>query len=117
MGGVFFLNDPATTEIYTLSLHDALPISDETPTDHTTDPVAKAQRSPAAHTKASTRRTADGQVAHSFETLLNHLATLTRDDITFTDPPHVSIQKLAEPTPTQRQAFDLLDAPIPTRLT
>src|SRR3989441_12143827 len=24
---VFFLNDPATTEIYTLSLHDALPIS------------------------------------------------------------------------------------------
>src|SRR5438093_688651 len=26
----FFFNDPATTEIYTLSLHDALPISDET---------------------------------------------------------------------------------------
>src|SRR5436309_15721869 len=24
---VFFLNDPAATEIYTLSLHDALPIS------------------------------------------------------------------------------------------
>src|SRR5436853_6446653 len=27
---VFFFNDPATTEIYTLSLHDALPISDPT---------------------------------------------------------------------------------------
>src|SRR3712207_8957792 len=26
MGSVFFFNDPATTEIYTLSLHDALPI-------------------------------------------------------------------------------------------
>src|SRR3712207_8342519 len=26
---VFFFNDTATTEIYTLSLHDALPISDE----------------------------------------------------------------------------------------
>src|SRR5436305_4692536 len=26
---VFFFNDPATTEIYTLSLHDALPISAE----------------------------------------------------------------------------------------
>src|SRR3712207_7360492 len=26
MGGVFFFNDTATTEIYTLSLHDALPI-------------------------------------------------------------------------------------------
>src|SRR5437660_11780097 len=25
----FFFNDPATTEIYTLSLHDALPISRE----------------------------------------------------------------------------------------
>src|SRR5438477_9179365 len=27
----FFFNDPATTEIYTLSLHDALPISAERP--------------------------------------------------------------------------------------
>src|SRR5260221_5907863 len=27
----FFFNDTATTEIYTLSLHDALPISDESP--------------------------------------------------------------------------------------
>src|SRR6266478_4917627 len=26
-GACFFFNDPATTEIYTLSLHDALPIS------------------------------------------------------------------------------------------
>ena len=26
-GGIFFFNDTATTEIYTLSLHDALPIS------------------------------------------------------------------------------------------
>src|SRR3712207_7419068 len=26
---VFFFNDTATTEIYTLSLHDALPISEE----------------------------------------------------------------------------------------
>src|SRR5438034_7984496 len=28
----FFFNDPATTEIYTLSLHDALPICRATPT-------------------------------------------------------------------------------------
>ena len=27
-GWCFFFNDTATTEIYTLSLHDALPISD-----------------------------------------------------------------------------------------
>src|SRR4030043_1942355 len=32
---VFFLNDTATTEIYTLSLHDALPISVMTPTFYT----------------------------------------------------------------------------------
>src|ERR1044072_4839501 len=29
--GVFFFNDTATTEIYTLSLHDALPISSRSP--------------------------------------------------------------------------------------
>src|SRR3712207_8854880 len=28
---LFFFNDTATTEIYTLSLHDALPISDRSP--------------------------------------------------------------------------------------
>src|SRR2546430_8315088 len=28
---IFFFNDTATTEIYTLSLHDALPILDSTP--------------------------------------------------------------------------------------
>src|SRR5256885_7942882 len=30
LGVFFFFNDTATTEIYTLSLHDALPISDTT---------------------------------------------------------------------------------------
>src|SRR2546427_3238199 len=30
----FFFNDTATTEIYTLSLHDALPISGQRPPDH-----------------------------------------------------------------------------------
>src|SRR2546430_2903657 len=34
----FFFNDTATTEIYTLSLHDALPIS---PARLTTDPAAR----------------------------------------------------------------------------
>src|SRR2546425_1555658 len=29
LSGFFFFNDTATTEIYTLSLHDALPISDD----------------------------------------------------------------------------------------
>src|SRR2546426_8508416 len=34
---LFFFNDTATTEIYTLSLHDALPISSETPQDELED--------------------------------------------------------------------------------
>src|SRR3989442_9627389 len=32
---VFFFNDTATTEIYTLSLHDALPISQDQPLEDT----------------------------------------------------------------------------------
>src|SRR6266540_7309208 len=31
LSGIFFFNDTATTEIYTLSLHDALPISSAWP--------------------------------------------------------------------------------------
>src|SRR2546430_4047121 len=34
MPSFFFFNDTATTEIYTLSLHDALPISDRDLDDH-----------------------------------------------------------------------------------
>src|SRR6266508_1473719 len=35
----FFFNDTATTEIYTLSLHDALPISPDAPPHHFYPPV------------------------------------------------------------------------------
>lgn len=90
--------------------------TDEHPPDRSQDPVAKAQRSPTATTKASTRTTTNGQTAHSYQSLLDHLATLTRNHVVFADT-DVTIDKLAEPTPTQRQAFDLLDTPIPTTLT
>src|SRR2546430_11454464 len=39
----FFFNDTATTEIYTLSLHDALPISPNLPPTSTQLPVFKYQ--------------------------------------------------------------------------
>jgi Transposase DDE domain len=92
-----------------------LTFTDETPPPRS-DPVAPARRSPAATRKAATQQTADGTPAHSFHTLLDHLATLTRDDITFgpTGPP---IQKLTTPTPIQRNAFQLLQAVIPPTLT
>src|SRR3712207_6990162 len=35
---IFFFNDTATTEIYTLSLHDALPIFDQRPEHQPADP-------------------------------------------------------------------------------
>jgi hypothetical protein len=93
-----------------------LTFTDETPPTRS-DPVARARRSPAATRKAATQQTADGIPAHSFQTLLEHLATLTRDDITFTGPTRTAIQKLTTPTPTQRKAFQLLQAVIPPTLT
>src|SRR6266850_6228548 len=47
----FFFNDTATTEIYTLSLHDALPISEALPETMTRPPLmasASTQPSPAS---------------------------------------------------------------------
>src|SRR2546430_11331696 len=45
----FFFNDTATTEIYTLSLHDALPISDEAGAEAATPaPAAAHSASPFA---------------------------------------------------------------------
>jgi hypothetical protein len=93
-----------------------LTFTDETPPPRS-DPVAPARRSPAATRKATTQQTADGTPPHSFHTLLEHMATLTRDDITFTGPTGTAIQKLTTPTPTQRNAFQLLQAVIPPTLT
>jgi len=92
-----------------------LTFTDETPPPRS-DPVAPARRSPAATHKAASQQTADGTPAHSFHTLLEHLATLTRDDITFS-PTGPSIQKLTTATPTQRKAFQLIQAVIPATLT
>jgi len=79
------------------------------------DPVAPAKRSDAATTKASTQTTAEGHPAMSFRSLLDHLATLTRNDVRYgTGTP--TIPTLAEPTPLQRRAFDLIDRPIPLTL-
>ena len=89
--------------------------TDEHP-PHRPDPVAPAQRSTAALAKTSRRRTTTGQPAHSFTTLLDHLATMTRDTIVFADS-GVTIDKLAVPTPTQRRAFELIDATMPHTLT
>jgi hypothetical protein len=82
-----------------------------------TDPVAPARRSAAAERKAATKTTSADLPAHSFNSLLDHLATLTRNEVRFLavqDQPVV--EQLALPTPTQRQAFELLGRPIPLTL-
>jgi hypothetical protein len=73
-----------------------------------TDPVAPAQRSADAVAKASRQHLADGTPVHSFRSLLDHLGTLTRNQVHFPQRPRpVTTELLATPTPTQRRAFDL----------
>ena len=89
-----------------------LTYADENPPDRE-NPVAPARRSPAAHAKAA-RKTGPGkQPIRSFRGLLDHLATLTRNDLRYG---HTTIPALAQPTPTQRRAFDLIGAGIPLTL-
>jgi transposase len=69
-------------------------------------PVAKAEVSKAARKKTSKRKTDDNLPLHSFRTLLQDLATLTRNAVRFSDLPAVAM--LARPTPVQARAFALL---------
>jgi hypothetical protein len=82
-----------------------------------TDPVAPARRSAAAERKATSKTTSDDLPVHDFPSLLNHLATLTRNQIRFlTVRDRPVVEQLALPTPTQRRAFELLGRPIPLTL-
>jgi hypothetical protein len=81
-------------------------------------PVAPAQRSTKAAVKASRHTNQHGQPVRSFRALLTHLSTLTRNDIRYTDEDTTPVvPTLAAPTPTQRRAFELLNTPIPLKLT
>jgi hypothetical protein len=90
-----------------------LTYTDEHPPAHA-NPVTPARRSPSAHTKAARNTGPGNQPLRSFRGVLGHLATLTRNDLTYGQ---TTIPALAEPTPTQRRAFDLIGAPIPLTLT
>ncbi len=80
------------------------------------NPVAPARRSAAAQAKASYQHDPAGQPYRSFRGLLEHLATLTRNQVRYTGT-KVTIPMLTEPTSTQRQAFQLIGAAIPLTLT
>jgi len=77
------------------------------------NPVAPARRSAAASAKAARKTGPGSQPIRSFRDIIDHLATLTRNDLRYDQ---ATIPALAEPTPDQRRAFDLIGAPIPLTL-
>jgi len=78
------------------------------------DPVAPAVRSDGARKKDARKLTATGDTVHDLSSLLDHLATLTRNTVVFTGG--VRIEKLTLATPLQRRAFELIGVTIPTKL-
>jgi hypothetical protein len=77
--------------------------------------VAPAKRSASADAKASRQHDEHGRPYRSFQGLLAHLGTLTRNDLRFAGTP-AAVPVLAEPTSEQRQAFELIGAAIPLTL-
>lgn len=76
-----------------------------------TSGVAPAQRSPRAQRKTRTQRTDEGLPIHSFQTLLDDLATVTQNRIRF-GASQTEATMLTTPTPLQQQAFDLLQVSL-----
>ena len=90
-----------------------LTFTDEHP-PRRSNPVAPVPRSAAAAAKAA-RKTGPGrQPIRSFRDIIDHLATLTRNNLRYGQ---ATIPALAEPTPDQRRAFELLATPIPLTIT
>ncbi len=73
----------------------------------TADVVAPARRSASALAKASSHQLPDGTPAHSFRSLLAHLATLTKNTVQVPNSP-ATFDKLTVPTPLQQRALQLL---------
>jgi len=93
-----------------------LTFSDEDP-PAAANPIAAARRSGHAHAqaKASCQYDPAGRPYRSFRGLIEHLATLPRNQVRFAGT-QVTVPMLTEPTSTQREAFDLIGVPIPLTL-
>jgi hypothetical protein len=79
------------------------------------NPVAPARRPASAQAKASRQHDETGRPYLSFQGLLAHLGTLTRNELRFAGT-QAAIPVLTEPTSQQRQAFELIAAAIPLTL-
>ena len=71
------------------------------------DPVSKAQRSASALRKAQTQRTSEGAIVHSFCSLINELASRTRNTVRIGDSP-ATFPQSAEPSAIQARALELI---------
>jgi Transposase DDE domain len=74
--------------------------------------VAPAQRSPAAESKARTKRTDDDEPVHSFQSLLRDLRTIVKNRVRLTTAAAAEFDRITTPTPVQRRALDLLKASL-----
>jgi transposase len=72
------------------------------------DPVAKAERSDAAKRKVASKTTNDGTRAHSFQSLLQNLSTITRNTSCSPSQPDTIFELDTRPSELQQKAFDLL---------
>jgi DDE family transposase len=85
---------------------------DETPLAPV-DPVAPAQRSPAAKTKAGSHTTPDELPAHSLTDLLADLGTISRNELRIGASEH-TFPRITTPTALQARALELLDVQLHT---
>ncbi len=77
-------------------------------------PVARAEPSGEAKRQVATGVTGDDLAVSSLDTLLEHLSTLTLNEVVMPDQPNRPFTLLSEATPLQRRAFELLEVdPMP----
>ena len=86
--------------------------TDDTPVSPI-DPVAPAQRSPAATAKAGSARTADGLPAYGLPDLIAELGTICRNQLRIGESHH-SFARLTNRNPVQAKALELLDVKLAT---
>jgi hypothetical protein len=87
--------------------------TDEAPPPRS-DPVAPARRSGAALAKVHAKKGENGEPLHSFATMFDELAALTRNTIVFAGGARAT--KLAATTTLQRRAFELIGVAVPIEL-
>ena len=91
-----------------------LTYTDEDPPEPA-DPVAPARRSASAEAKARRQHDEHGRAYLSYQGLLDHLATLARNELRFAGTP-ATVPVLTDPTSRQKEAFELIGTAIPTVL-